>query len=192
MNRKLAVVALAALLGACASTEPTVKPEGAGERSKPAFVAMARVITSPRCLNCHPNGDSPTQGDAMAVHEPPVTRGNSGMGAPAMRCSTCHGESNVTLTEHAGSVPGAPSWQLAPASMAWQGKSVREICEQLKDQSRNGGLSLEDIYERNASDPVTAWGWNPGAGRAPAPGSQADFAKQTRAWIDDGAQCPDS
>jgi hypothetical protein len=89
-------------------------------------------------------------------------------------------------------VPGAPTWQLAPANLAWQGKSPREICEQLKDQTRNGGMSLEEIYKRNSSDPVTGWAWAPGDGRTPAPGTQADFAKQTRAWIDDGAQCPGS
>jgi hypothetical protein len=200
MSRKLprrlqmlgTVCALAATLSACAGTEPAIKPSSNTERSKAAFMEMAKVLTHPRCLNCHAQGDGPTQGDAMALHEPPVTRGTSGMGAAAMRCNTCHGESNVTLAEHAGSVPGAPSWQLAPGNLAWRGKSPREICEQLKDQTRNGGLSLEDIYKRNSSDPLTGWAWGPGEGRTPAPGTQADFAKQTRAWIDDGAHCPGS
>ena len=179
-------------VAACAAGEPAVKPSGAAERSKAAFMEMAKVLTHPRCLNCHPRGDSPTQGDAMAAHEPPVTRGTTGMGAPAMRCSACHGESNVTLPEHAGSLPGAPSWQLAPASLAWQGTSPGAICEQIKAKASADGMSLEDIYRRNLSDPLTGWGWAPGAGRTPAPGTQADFAKQTRAWIDGGALCPDS
>ena len=114
------------------------------------------------------------------------------MGAPGMRCSTCHGESNVTLAEHAGSAPGAPSWQLAPASLAWQGKSAHQICEQLKEHARSNDVSLEEIWQGTNTDPVTGWAWSPGEGRTPAPGSQAELARQTRAWIDHGAQCPDS
>ena len=180
----------AVLLAACGGTQ--VKPSGDAERSKAAFVEMAKVLTHPRCLNCHTQTDSPTQGDAMAMHEPPVVRGPTGMGAPGMRCGTCHTESNVALVDHAGSVPGAPSWQLAPAALAWQGKSAREICEQLKDPSRNGDLSLEEIWKRSSTDPLTGWAWAPGEGRTPAPGTQADLGRQTRAWIDNGAQCPDS
>jgi hypothetical protein len=178
----------AVVLTACAGT--SVKPSGDAERSKAAFIEMAKVMTHPRCLNCHVQGDSPTQGDAMTMHEPPVVRGNSGMGVPGMRCSTCHTEANVTLADHGGSVPGAPTWQLPPATMAWQGKSPGQICEQLKDPARNAGVSLEDIWKRNNSDPVTAWAWAPGAGRTPAPGTQAELAKQTRIWIDNGAHCP--
>jgi hypothetical protein len=183
-------VAIVSSLAACAGT--SVKPSGDAERSKAAFMEMAKVMTHPRCLNCHVQGESPTQGDAMAVHEPPVVRGPSGMGVPGMRCSTCHTEANVPLVDHAGSMPGAPTWQLPPASMAWQGLSPGQICEQLKDPARNAGVSLEEIWKRNSSDPVTSWAWAPGEGRTPAPGTQADFAKQTRAWIDNGAHCPDS
>ena len=185
-----AVCAAAAIVAACAGTP--VKPSGEAERSKAAFVEMAKVMTHPRCLNCHAQGDSPTQGDAMSRHEPPVVRGTTGMGAPGMRCSTCHSETNVALLDHAGSVPGAPSWQFAPASLAWQGKSSHEICEQLKDPARNGGLSLEEIWKRSNGDPLTGWAWAPGEGRAPAPGTQAELGRQTRVWIDNGAHCPDS
>lgn len=179
-----------ALVCACAGS-PQVKASGDAERSKAAFMEMAKVLTHPRCLNCHAQGNSPTQGDTMAVHEPPVERGTTGMGGPGMRCSTCHTEANVPFFEHAGSVPGAPTWQLAPMTMAFQGKSAGAICAQLKASASEAGRSLEAIYERNRTDPLTAWAWAPGAGRTPAPGTQEDFAKQTRAWIDNGAHCPD-
>jgi hypothetical protein len=182
----------AAILVACAGAEPAVKPSGDAERSKAAFMEMAKVLTHPRCLNCHPQGDSPTQGEAMVAHEPPVTRGTSGMGTPAMRCTTCHSDANVPLVEGAGSIPGAPAWQLAPPSLAWQGKSVREICEQIKDLTRSGGPSLQEIAERNSTDAVTGWAFAPGEGRTPAPGTQAELGRQTQAWIDNGAHCPDS
>jgi hypothetical protein len=32
--------------------------------------------------------------------------------------------------------------------------------------------------------------WSPGAGRTPAPGSQAEFGRIMRAWVDAGADCP--
>jgi hypothetical protein len=74
--------------------------------------------------------------------------------------------------------------------MAWEGKSLREICEQLKDRKRNGGKTLAQIHEHNASDTLVGWGWNPGSGRTPAPGTQAQFGALTKAWIDSGAKCP--
>ena len=33
-------------------------------------------------------------------------------------------------------------------------------------------------------------GWNPGVGRVPVPGTQAEFGALIRAWVDTGAVCP--
>jgi len=74
--------------------------------------------------------------------------------------------------------------------MAWQGKSVSEICQQLKDPQRNGGRSLELLHEHLAEDDLVAWGWHPGDGRDPAPGSQQQLGELVRSWIDTGAACP--
>ncbi len=74
--------------------------------------------------------------------------------------------------------------------MAWVGKTPRQICEQLKDPSRNGGKSLAQIVEHNAKDELVAWGWNPGHGREPAPGNQKQFGALVAAWVDTGAECP--
>ena len=74
--------------------------------------------------------------------------------------------------------------------MAWQGKSLREICAQLKDPARNGGMSLEKLSHHMATDPVVAWGFQPGDGRDPSPGTQAQLAALIDAWIATGAQCP--
>ena len=159
-------------------------------RSAAMFTEIGKVITSPRCVNCHPVGDSPTQGDDMHLHSPPVVRGNSDFGAPGMTCNTCHGQQNVTLTSHEGSIPGHEPWMLAPASMGWNGKSLADICTQIKDPERNGGRDLEAIYEHMATDGLVGWAWDPGAGRTPAPGSQDVLGQLTRAWIDTGAVCP--
>jgi len=100
------------------------------------FEEAGKVIQSPRCMNCHPAGERPTQTDRMTPHQPLVVRGDGGMGAPGgLVCSTCHHETNF---DPAG-VPGNPKWSLAPVEMAWQGKTLGEICVQIKDKGRNGG-----------------------------------------------------
>ncbi|MCF3972128.1 Isoquinoline 1-oxidoreductase subunit [Paracoccus salsus] len=161
-------------------------------RSIAIFEEMGKVLTHPRCLNCHPKGDSPLQGDEMMPHMPPVIRGDADFGAPGMTCNTCHGAENYEIVGAGGieSVPGHTPWSLAPIEMAWVGQSVAEICEQLKDPARNGDRSLDEIHEHMAKDGLVGWGWHPGAGRMPAPGSQAAFGELTRAWIDTGAACP--
>jgi hypothetical protein len=161
-------------------------------RSRALFTEAAKVIMSPRCLNCHPANDRPTQGDDLHLHMPPVTRGENGVGVPGNTCSACHTGGNYTLQEHASyrSIPGHLRWGLAPIEMAWQGKSVGEICRQLKDPSRNGGRNLAVLHEHTAGDDLIAWGWQPGAGRDPAPGTQKLFGELIQAWIDTGAECP--
>ena len=161
-------------------------------RSRALFTEAAKVITSPRCMNCHPAGNRPTQANDMHVHMPPVVRGDNGDGVPGNTCGACHTDRNFTLSEHSSyqSIPGHPRWGLAPVEMAWQGKSIAEICRQLKDPARNGGRDLALLHEHAAGDDLIAWGWQPGAGRDPAPGSQRQFGALIQAWIDTGAQCP--
>jgi len=161
-------------------------------RSRALFTEAAKVIMNPRCMNCHPATDRPTQGNDRHTHMPPVTRGDNGEGVAGNTCGGCHTERNVTLGEKASyqSIPGHPRWGLAPIEMAWQGKSMGEICAQLKDTTRNGGRDLALVQEHLTKDDLVAWAWNPGAGRAPAPGTQEQLGELIKAWIDSGAQCP--
>src|SRR5258707_15730659 len=69
-------------------------------RSRALFTEAAKVITSPRCLNCHPAGNRPTQGNDLHPHMPSVTRGADGVGVPGNTCSACHTGRNFTLREH--------------------------------------------------------------------------------------------
>lgn len=156
------------------------------ERSAAMFAEAARVFTHPRCVNCHPSGDRPRQGDDSHLHEPFVRRGAAGFGATGLECSTCHTRVNF----NPAGIPGAPNWHLAPSEMAWYGKTVAEICAQLKDPARNGGRSLQDLHTHVSSDPLVTWGWKPGVKREPVPGTQDVFAALIQAWIDDGAVCP--
>ena len=155
-------------------------------RAATLFDEAAKVLMHPRCVNCHPSGPSPHQGENGEPHQPRVERGPDGFGAIGMRCETCHHGANYDP----GRVPGAPHWHLAPREMAWEGLSAGEICEQLKDPERNGGRDLAAIVEHMEKDPLVAWGWNPGADREPAPGDQAGFAALIAAWVEAGAACP--
>src|ERR1700687_363240 len=108
-------------------------------RSAAIFTELGKVLTHPRCVNCHPAGDRPRQGDERRLHQPPVARGVDGHGTETMRCSICHQNANFDL----GRVPGHPEWHLAPREMAWEGKSLAEICAQIKDPVRNGGAEIQ-------------------------------------------------
>jgi hypothetical protein len=157
-------------------------------RSIALFEEAGKVLQHPRCMNCHPAGERPRQTDQRRLHQPLVVRGKDGHGAPAMACSTCHGGANF---DPAG-VPGNPHWALAPSSMAWEGKTTGEICAQLKDTRRNGGRDIAAILKHVTTDSLVLWAWQPGPGRTPAPGSNAEFGKLLTAWAETGAHCPPS
>jgi hypothetical protein len=163
-------------------------------RSRALFAEAAKVIMNPRCMNCHPAADRPLQGNDQHPHFPLAFRGENGGGVPGNFCAACHFEENTTVLvgPHAPfqSIPGHPRWGLAPIEMAWEGKSVGEICQQLKDRDRNGGRDLALLHEHFAHDDLVAWGWRPGTGRDPAPGSQERLGELIKAWIDTGAACP--
>jgi hypothetical protein len=200
MAPSLATAALLAATLAMPALAEDLKPVSAFDgiadeaaRSAALFGEAGKVIEHPRCLNCHPVGDVPTQGMDMRPHEPPVVRGEADIGAPGMMCTTCHGPENVTVVAQADtlrSIPGNPAWHLAPLSMAWVDRPLGEICLQIKDPERNGGKTIADIVEHMAHDELVGWGWEPGEGREPAPGTQAQFGALIEAWAATGAHCP--
>jgi len=155
-------------------------------RSAALFTEAAKVLTHPRCMNCHPAGDRPRQGDVRRLHQPPVDRGEDGFGLPALRCPICHQQANFDP----GRVPGDPAWHLAPRDMGWEGKTVGQICAQIKDPARNGGRSLDDIVHHIGTDHLVGWAWAPGAGRQSAPGTQAQEGALLGEWVKTGAVCP--
>ncbi|TWB08730.1 hypothetical protein FBZ99_11836 [Rhizobium sp. ERR 1071] len=159
-------------------TDPTA-------RSVALFEEAGRVIEHPRCMNCHPRTDRPTQTEAMRPHTPWVTRDADGGGAPTLRCSTCHQAENF----EASGVPGNPKWRLAPIEMAWQGKTLGDICRQLLDPARSH-MTRDELLHHMAQDELVGWAWHPGANRKPAPGTQEAFGSLVKAWLDTGAACP--
>jgi hypothetical protein len=194
---RAAIAGLVALFALPASAQPAAaalkSPQDfqriadRAERSRALFLEASKVFLHPRCANCHPDGDTPLQGMNGKPHEPPVLRGADDSGVVGMRCSSCHQEHNLQLAR----VPGAPEWRLAPREMAWVGKTPRQICEQMKDPKRNGGRGLAQVVRHNAHDELVGWGWAPGHGRVPAPGTQAELGALVAAWVQTGAECPE-
>src|SRR5262245_5962430 len=182
----MALAGLSALVVVAAAQQTDQQTDRAA-RSVVLFREAGKVLQHPRCLNCHPAGDRPTQTDRMTPHRPMVARGADGHGAPGLPCSACHQEANY---EESG-VPGHPLWHLAPASMAWAGKSLGEICRQMKDPARNGGRDMAELLRHVSEDSLVGWAWTPGGKRTPAPGTQAEFGALMRAWAKSGAVCPE-
>jgi hypothetical protein len=175
-----------AALDALASVESFSSIDDTAARSAAIFTELGKVLTHPRCLNCHPAGDRPRQGDMARLHQPPVERGVDGFGLPAMRCPICHLQANFD----AAGVPGNPIWHLAPRDMGWEGKTLQEICIQIKDPARNGNRSVDALIEHIGEDHLVGWAWAPGYGRQPAPGTQKQAGALVEAWVKTGAECP--
>jgi hypothetical protein len=150
------------------------------------FDPIASVVMHPRCINCH-QVKSPRQTDAKIVHRPLVVRGKDDHGAPTQQCQTCHQATNTAN----GFVPGAANWRLAPLSMLWEGKTKRQICQQMKDPARNGGRRTgEQIIEHMKTDPLVLWAWSPGAGRTTPPLAHDQFVEALEEWIHADMPCP--
>jgi hypothetical protein len=106
------------------TTDPvTLKPvsdfDSITDKSKRAvalFEEAGKVIQSPRCLNCHPATERPTQTDAMRPHHPLVIRGEAGMGAPGDRFALLTGRERPLPAElHAVSHGARPAFARAGA-----------------------------------------------------------------------------
>jgi mono/diheme cytochrome c family protein len=164
-------------------------PEDRIAAGKRGFVEVVKVLQSPRCMNCHPSGDRPLQGDRPHPHAQNISRRTIAAGVP---CSTCHQERNADAIGIAGGPPGAPRWGLPPADMpmVFQGKTATQICEQMKDPAQNHGRSLADLLEHVSSDPLVLWGWSPGGKRTVPPLPHDRFVAAFRAWVDADGACP--
>jgi len=181
--------ALAALLVAATALVVVAQPEDKVAAGKKGFVEVVKVLQSPRCMNCHPAGDRPLQGDDNHIHAQNISRKTIAAGVP---CSTCHQSHNAETIGIANGPPGAPNWNLPPADMpmVFQGKTATQICEQMKDPKQNNGKSLAQLLEHATNDPIVLWGWSPGSKRTVPPLSHDAFVAAFKAWIDSDAACP--
>lgn len=153
-----------------------------------AFKEVYQVLMNPRCMNCHPAGDRPLQGDDSHVHNMNVLRGKDGKGLYAMKCSNCH---QATNTPNLHTPPGNPNWHLPPADMkmVFQGKTAHELALQIKDYNQNGHKDKQQLLD-HARDTLVKAGWNMGEGRPAPPLSYTAFVKAWNTWIEKGAYAP--
>jgi hypothetical protein len=153
-----------------------------------AFADVYGVLMSPRCMNCHPAGDVPLQGDDSHLHTMAPKRGKDGHGMYAMKCGNCHQPEN---TPGLHTPPGNPKWALPPADMkmVFEGKKPRELALQIMDFKRNGNKNKAKLLE-HARDTLVKAGWNMGEGRKPPPLSYAGFVKAWDTWIEKGGYAP--
>ena len=173
---------------------PATAAKAAGPRdaagSKAAFLEAYKVLMHPRCMNCHPSGDAPLQGDDSHAHAQNVRRGPDGKGKYALKCANCH---QLTNLPGANMPPGNPNWHLPPPEtpMVFQGKTPGELASQLKDPKRNGNKTLDQILHHVTEDKLVLGGWDPGDGRTKPPLSHDEFARKMREWVENGAAEPE-
>ena len=153
-----------------------------------AFADVYKVLMSPRCMNCHPSGDVPLQGDDSHIHSMLPKRGKDGKGVYAMKCGNCHQSENLPGLHKP---PGNPNWHLPPADMkmVFQGRTPRQLAKQLIDPKQNGNKSKEKLLE-HANDALVLAGWDMGDGRSLPPLSHKEFVKAWTTWLNKGAYTP--
>ncbi|MEL7004415.1 MAG: hypothetical protein AAFN93_17015 [Bacteroidota bacterium] len=156
------------------------------------FDKMMDVLTSPRCINCHPSDNVPKQGDDSHPHYFGMARGEESIGYDATKCSTCHQSENNNFS----GVPGAPEWSLAPDKMKWEGLSRTEIAKSMINRENNGDRSLEELEHHLTEHALVLWAWTPGVDangvpREKPPVPLEEYKKAVKNWIEHGAIIPE-
>ena len=182
------LAAHAAAGNSLAAPEDFASISNVAERSAALFTELGKVLTSPRCLNCHPAGDRPRQGDGGRLHQPPVFRGADGFGVASMRCGSCH---------------GAPISRRGACPAIRHGTSRRrnELGRQDARRDLPSGQRSRTQWRAFARRPCRAYRQrhagrlglgSPAYGRTPAPGTQKEAGRLVEAWIETGAACPNT
>ena len=174
--------------------------------ARAAFLEAYKVFMHPRCVNCHPVGDAPLQGNDSRPHTFfRLRRGADGQGVFAVKCGNCHQAQNQPGLHMPPGAPfplkdgvedqahrGEPRWRMPPAvrPMVFEKRTPGQLCRQLLDQRENGGLTPEQLVHHVNNDPLVLWGWNPGEGRTTPAVSHTEFVRKVREWVDKGYACP--
>lgn len=185
----LGIVVLSSMSGQIGKEEAEIPLKIDKKKSLLAFEKVYSVLKHPRCMNCHPSGDVPLQGDDSHLHTMLPQRGLDGKGLYTMKCVTCHPSKGVP-GDH--TPPGNPDWHLPPADMkmVFEGKTAHELALQLVDPKKNGNKNLEALRE-HADDGLVKGVWTMEGNRTLPPLTHAEFKKAWFAWIDNGAFAPE-
>ena len=163
-------------------------------RSRALFTEAAKVIMNPRCMNCHPASDRPTQGNDMHPHCPRSRAAPTAAACPATPAAPATWTATSRFSPASRRLSKAcrdiraGAWRRS----RWRGRASRRerSARQIKDPQRNGGRDLALLHEHLAHDDLVGWAWKPGPGRDPVPGTQERLGELVEAWIDSGAACP--
>jgi mono/diheme cytochrome c family protein len=195
MSRIILIVVLVVVVGSLAPAQKEESGIATGAKrdeaaSRAAFLEAYKVLIHPRCMNCHPVGDVPLQGEGSRLHSPPAKRGEDGKGLFAMKCANCHQAQNIPGENMP---PGNPNWHLPPADMkmVFEGKSPAQLARTLLDPKQNGNKSKEQLIEHVTHDKLVLTGWEPADGLSKPPLSHPEFAAKFREWIEKGAAIPE-
>lgn len=169
-----------------------------------AFKAAYSVFMHPRCVNCHPAGDSPLRGEDSRPHAGlRLRRGPDGQGVFTLKCTNCHQAQNQQGLQMPPGAPNlssvgtldltTPRWHLPSAKtpMIFQGRTAAQLCRQILDPRQNGGLTAKQLIHHVATDPLVLWGWSPGEGRTTPPLTHDEFVASLKEWIEKGGGCPE-
>ncbi len=161
------------------------------EAANDAFDTMMKVLMHKRCVNCHPAGDQPHQGEDSHLHNFGVQRGADNHGVAALKCQSCHQAENNKLS----GVPGAPEWSVAPKSMYWEGLSRVEIAKSMLDPVNNGGRNLDELVHHLTEHELVLWAWEPGVDASGTPREKPpvpldEYIAAVKAWAEAGAPIP--
>lgn len=193
--------ALCAAAPAVAELTQPEPPAGVGEaEGLAAWERILSVVSHPRCVNCHvdesgvPMWSGPSYG-ATRPHGMAIRAGESRVGAEYIPCAVCHVDlPGANTVPHAAPHTGG-IWMLAPAEFAWFGRDGAEICAQMRDPARNGGRDGAGLVEHILHDAEIAafitWGFAPGGGREPAPGTMQGHLEDMALWVAAGMPCPE-
>ena len=140
----------------CGRYRPSTASATRSARSVALFQEAGKVLPHPRCVNCHPRGDRPLQTDRCGR----ISRW--WCAAPtAMARRGCNARPAITTRiSIRRACPGNPQWHLAPISMAWQGKSLGEICR----ADQGSGAQWRQGPGRASSHIRRRTRWSAGAG----------------------------
>jgi len=163
--------------------EEVERPTATVEEGIAAFAEIYKTSQSPRCMNCHPDGDVPLQYDDSQPHTMGIDRFSPNVGLP---CSTCHRETGLQDIPYLP--PADPHWGLPLREQAFQNRTLEELCAQLNDVEATNGRDLWDLAEHVEKDHLLTTSWH--SGRTPPPLTHEELIAAFTTWAAAGGPCP--